>query len=143
MVYVLLLCSALILLLHNIFFNIRFQYWHYMKLMIVAFLLIPDFQRSAYVCNSLIQSIIYVNPKEVISRFWNWKNIFSKKQDFITQVENYITQNGTEALQKLIASKVQITLLMDWSVDAKTFFCNNIGLQYVLVHSNKILLWFS
>ena len=115
MVYVHLLCFALI------FFNIRFQYWHYMKLIIVAFLVIPDFQRSAYVYNSLIQSIIYVNPKEVISRFWNWKNIFYKKEDFITLAENYITQNGTEAVEKLIASKVQVTLLMNWSVDVKTF----------------------
>ncbi|KAI9121705.1 hypothetical protein K1719_008738 [Acacia pycnantha] len=82
-----------------------FQYWHYMKLMIVAFLVTPDFGRAAYVYNQLIRSCIYMNPKAVISRFMSWKNIFSKKEDLIMQVEKYITQNGTEALEKLIASK--------------------------------------
>ncbi|KAI9121083.1 hypothetical protein K1719_008116 [Acacia pycnantha] len=82
-----------------------FQYWHYMKLMIVAFLVTPDFGRAAYVYNKLIRSCIYMNPQAVISRFRSWKNIFAKKEDLIMQVEKCITQNGTEALEKLIASK--------------------------------------
>ncbi|KAI9121579.1 hypothetical protein K1719_008612 [Acacia pycnantha] len=82
-----------------------FQYWHYLKLMIVAFLVMPDFGRAAYVYNQLIRSCIYMNPQAVISRFISWKNIFAKKEDFIMQVEKYITQNGTEALEKLIAKK--------------------------------------
>ncbi|XP_028788898.1 zinc finger protein 385B-like [Neltuma alba] len=83
-----------------------FQYWHYMKLIMVAFLVIPDFGRSAYVYNHFIQSCIHMNPQAVISRFRNWKNIFVKKEDFTMQAEKYITQNGIEVLEELIASKI-------------------------------------
>ncbi|KAK4271344.1 hypothetical protein QN277_020050 [Acacia crassicarpa] len=82
-----------------------FQYWHYMKLMMVAFLMTPDFGRAAYVYNQLIKSCIYMNPQAVISRFRSWKNIFAKKEDFKMQAEEYITQNGTETFEKLLASK--------------------------------------
>ncbi|KAI9120409.1 hypothetical protein K1719_007442 [Acacia pycnantha] len=82
-----------------------FQYWHYMKLMIVAFLMTPDFGRAAYVYNQLIRSCIYMNPQAVISRFRSWKNIFAKNEDFKMQAEKYITQNGTETFEKLLASK--------------------------------------
>ncbi|XP_054802659.1 uncharacterized protein LOC129306217 isoform X2 [Prosopis cineraria] len=76
-----------------------FQYWHYMKLMIVVCLMTPDFGKAAYVYNHLIRSCV------IISRFNNWKKIFVEKEDFIMQAEKYMTQNGTEALEKLIASK--------------------------------------
>ncbi|XP_028803907.1 zinc finger RNA-binding protein-like [Neltuma alba] len=46
-----------------------------------------------------------MNPQAVISRFRNWKNIFVKKEDFTMQAEKYITRNGTEVLEQLIASK--------------------------------------
>ncbi|XP_028787243.1 UBP1-associated proteins 1C-like [Neltuma alba] len=77
-----------------------------MKLIMVAFLVIPDFGRSAYVYNHFIQSCIHMNPQAVISRFRNWKNIFVKKEDFTMQAEKYITQNGIEVLEELIASKI-------------------------------------
>lgn len=77
-----------------------------MKLMMVAFLVMPNFGRSAYVYNHLIKSCIYMNPQAVISRFRNLQNIFAKKEDFMVEAEKYITQNGTEALEKLISGKV-------------------------------------
>ena len=91
--------EPILLLLHMLIFNIRFQYWHYMKLMMVAFLVMPNFGRSAYVYNHFIKSCIYMNPQAVISRFRSWKNIVGKKEDFKIQAEKYIAQNGTEALE--------------------------------------------
>ncbi|XP_054802660.1 uncharacterized protein LOC129306217 isoform X3 [Prosopis cineraria] len=87
-----------------------FPYWHYMKLMIVVCLMTPDFGRAAYVYNYLIRSCLYMNPQAVISRFSDWKKIFVEKEDFLMQAEKYITQNGTEGLEKLIASKANTAL---------------------------------
>ncbi|KAK4271339.1 hypothetical protein QN277_020046 [Acacia crassicarpa] len=99
---------SLIYLFEHAFLKLlqRFQYWHYMKLMMVAFLVTSDFGRAAYVYNQLIKSCIYMNPQTVISRFRSWKNIFSKKEDFKMQAEKYIKQNGTETFEQLLASKV-------------------------------------
>ncbi|XP_054802657.1 uncharacterized protein LOC129306216 isoform X2 [Prosopis cineraria] len=80
-------------------------YWHYVKLAIVVYLVMPDFGRAAYVYNHLIRSCLYMNPQAVISRFSDWKKIFVEKEDFLMQAEKYITQNGTEGLEKLIVSK--------------------------------------
>ncbi|XP_054802663.1 uncharacterized protein LOC129306219 isoform X3 [Prosopis cineraria] len=82
-----------------------FQYWHYMKLVIVVCLMMPDFGRAAYVYNHLIRSCLYMNPQAVMSRFRNWKRIFVEKEEFLMQAETYIAQHGTGALEKLIASK--------------------------------------
>jgi hypothetical protein len=36
----------------------------------------------------------------------NWKKWFFDKDDFLMHAERYMKENGTEALEKLIASKV-------------------------------------
>ncbi|XP_028774928.1 uncharacterized protein LOC114731850 [Neltuma alba] len=82
-----------------------FQYWYYMKLMIVVCLVIPDFGRSSHVYNQLIRSCIYMNPRVAIRKFRNWKRVFVEKEDFLMLAEKYITENGTGALEKLIACK--------------------------------------
>ncbi|XP_054802666.1 HVA22-like protein a [Prosopis cineraria] len=82
-----------------------FQYWHYMKLMIVLFLVIPDFGRASLIYSQLIQLCICTNLYVVISKFRNWKRVFVEKEDFLMLAEKYITENGAEALEKLMASK--------------------------------------
>ncbi|OIV93138.1 hypothetical protein TanjilG_20800 [Lupinus angustifolius] len=86
-------------------FNTRVQFWPYIKLMVIFWLIIPDFGRSSSVYNHLVHSSISLKPQAVISRLKNWKKLFVKKQDFLQHAERYIEENGTEALAKLIASK--------------------------------------
>ncbi|XP_019423868.1 PREDICTED: uncharacterized protein LOC109333068 isoform X4 [Lupinus angustifolius] len=81
------------------------QFWPYIKLMVIFWLIIPDFGRSSSVYNHLVHSSISLKPQAVISRLKNWKKLFVKKQDFLQHAERYIEENGTEALAKLIASK--------------------------------------
>lgn len=85
-------------------FDIRFQLWPYIKLMIIFWLVVPDFGRASYVYNSLIR---FIKPQIVACRLSNyWKNVFVEKENFLLHAERYMKENGTEALEKLIASKV-------------------------------------
>ncbi|KAE9597095.1 hypothetical protein Lalb_Chr16g0383011 [Lupinus albus] len=81
------------------------QFWPYIKLMVIFWLIIPDFGRSSSVYSHLVHSSISLKPQAVISRLKNWKKLFVKKQDFLQHAERFIEENGTEALAKLIASK--------------------------------------
>ena len=87
-------------------FNIRFQFWPYIKLMIIFWLIIPDFGRASYVYNNLIRSFIYMKPQVVICKLKNWRKLFAKKENFLLHAERFIQENGTEALEKMIASEV-------------------------------------
>ncbi|XP_054801387.1 uncharacterized protein LOC129305367 [Prosopis cineraria] len=84
-----------------------------MKLMIILFLVIPDFGRASHLYSQLIQLCICINPYVLTSKFRNWKKVFVEKEDFLMLAEKYITENGTEALEKLMASmtnKVRLPL---------------------------------
>ncbi|XP_045819318.1 zinc finger protein 385D-like isoform X2 [Trifolium pratense] len=74
-----------------------FQPWLYIKLMIVFWLTIPDFGRASYVYNNLIRSM---KPK-----IDTWRKCFVEEENFLMHVEKYMKENGSEALEKLIASK--------------------------------------
>ncbi|XP_045819306.1 uncharacterized protein LOC123912784 isoform X2 [Trifolium pratense] len=74
-----------------------FQPWLYIKLMIIFWLTIPDFGRASYVYNNLIRSM---KPK-----IDTWRKCFVEEDNFLMHVERYMKENGTEALEKLIASK--------------------------------------
>ncbi|XP_020222390.1 uncharacterized protein LOC109804888 isoform X1 [Cajanus cajan] len=88
-----------------------FQFWPYIKLMIIFWLIIPDFGQASNAYN-LIRSCISLNPHAVICRLNNWRKFFVKKDDFLLHAERYVKENGTEALEKLIASK-NITYKLD------------------------------
>lgn len=92
--------------------NIRFQFWPYIKLMIIFCLVTPDFGRASYAYNNLIRTCISLNPQAIICRLNNWRKFFVKKDDFLLHVERYLNENGTEALEKLIASKVNIYIAL-------------------------------
>ncbi|XP_027346818.1 uncharacterized protein LOC113858381 isoform X2 [Abrus precatorius] len=84
---------------------VMFQFWPYIKLGIIFWLIIPDFGRAFYVYNNLIRSCISINAQAVICRLNNWRKFFVKKDNFLLHAERYIQENGTEALEKLIASE--------------------------------------
>ncbi|CAK8577928.1 unnamed protein product [Lathyrus sativus] len=77
--------------------------WLYIKLMIIFFLAIPDFGRASYVYHNLIRPM----KLQIFAwRFNNyWRKIFVEKDDFLIHAERYLRENGTEALEKLVASK--------------------------------------
>ncbi|XP_045819312.1 uncharacterized protein LOC123912786 isoform X1 [Trifolium pratense] len=75
-----------------------FHLWPYIKLMIVFWLIMPDFGRASYVYHNLICSM---KPQIVTY----WRNCFVEKDNFLMHAERYMKENGTEALEKLIASK--------------------------------------
>ncbi|KEH31199.1 putative transcription factor C2H2 family [Medicago truncatula] len=80
-----------------------FHLWPYIKLMIIFCLIIPDFGRASYVYNNLIRPM----KLQIVSWRLNnyWRKCFVEKDDFLMHAERYMQENGTEALEKLIASK--------------------------------------
>ncbi|KAI5386193.1 uncharacterized protein LOC127105423 isoform X3 [Lathyrus oleraceus] len=82
---------------------LRFQVWLYIKLMIILWLTIPDFGRASCVYNNLIRSV----KLQIVT--WRLNNYRMKwlleKDDFLMPAEIYVKEVGTEALEKLIASK--------------------------------------
>ncbi|CAI8617985.1 unnamed protein product [Vicia faba] len=77
--------------------------WLYIKLMIIFLLTIPDFGRASYVYNNLFRPM---KLQIVVWRFNNyWRKCFVEKDEFLMHAERYMRENGTEALEKLIASK--------------------------------------
>ncbi|CAL5213552.1 unnamed protein product [Lathyrus oleraceus] len=78
--------------------------WLYVKLMIIFLLTIPDFGRATYVYNNLIRPM---KLQIVVAWRFNeyWRKCFVEKDDFLMHAERYVKENGTEALEKLIASK--------------------------------------
>ncbi|GAU30528.1 hypothetical protein TSUD_65380 [Trifolium subterraneum] len=91
---------SLIYLFEYAFMNLLlwFHLWPYIKLMIVFWLIIPDFGRASHVYNNLICSM---KPLLVIC----WRKCFVEKDNFLMHAERYMKENGTEALENLIASK--------------------------------------
>ncbi|XP_058758127.1 uncharacterized protein LOC131631354 [Vicia villosa] len=80
-----------------------FRLWLYVKLMIIFLLTIPDFGRAYYVYNNFIGPM---KLQIVQWRFNNfWRKCFVEKDDFLMHAERYMRENGTEALEKLIASQ--------------------------------------
>ncbi|GAU45332.1 hypothetical protein TSUD_84490 [Trifolium subterraneum] len=81
----------------------RFQLWVDIKLMFIFWLTIPDFRRASDVVNNVIGSI----KLQVVN--WKLNNIWEKgffdKDNILIHAERYMKENGTEAFEKLIASK--------------------------------------
>ncbi|CAK8577929.1 unnamed protein product [Lathyrus sativus] len=71
--------------------------WLYIKLMIIFLLTIPDFGRATYVYDNFIRPV----KLQIVA----WRKCFVEKDDFLMHAERYVKENGTEALEKLIASK--------------------------------------
>ncbi|KAL5563813.1 hypothetical protein UlMin_033560 [Ulmus minor] len=98
---------SLVLLFEHAFvmFLQRFPFWPYLRLMIVCWLVIPDFDGASYVYKHLIRSVLSLEPQIVINWFNKRMESSFKRQKLLAEVERFVKENGTEALEKLIASK--------------------------------------
>ncbi|KAL9329201.1 hypothetical protein ACSQ67_004204 [Phaseolus vulgaris] len=97
---------SLLYLFEYAFFRLLqwFQFWPYTKLMIILWLILPDFERASYAYNNIIRKC-FSNPQAAIRSLNNWRKFFVKKDNFLLHAEKYVEENGAEALMKLIASK--------------------------------------
>ncbi|KAK7363055.1 hypothetical protein VNO77_05184 [Canavalia gladiata] len=82
-----------------------FKLWPYIKLMVIFCLITPDFGRASCVYDNIIRPYISRNPQAIIFRLSNSRKFSVKKDKFLLYAERDIKENGTEALEKFIASK--------------------------------------
>ncbi|XP_062109670.1 HVA22-like protein c [Humulus lupulus] len=79
-----------------------FPIWPYAKLILMCWLVFPQFNGAAYVYKHYIRPY-YMNPQA--AQIWylpRKKNIFRKQDDILTAAEKYIEQHGTEEFERLI-----------------------------------------
>ncbi|KAJ6754938.1 HVA22-LIKE PROTEINS [Salix purpurea] len=79
-------------------------FWPYIKLMIVGCLVLPDFDGSLCVYQQLVHPCLSMDPRIITCQFKKLKELLYKKDDFHVEVERYVKENGTDALENLIAS---------------------------------------
>ncbi|CAK9150938.1 unnamed protein product [Ilex paraguariensis] len=76
------------------------------KLLFVCWLVIPRFDGAYYVYKSLVHLCLSVDRQSVVKWLNKPKDDVSlKPETFLAVAETYVQKNGTEALEKLIASK--------------------------------------
>ncbi|EXC33003.1 HVA22-like protein a [Morus notabilis] len=83
-----------------------FPFWPYLRLIIVCLLEIPYFDGAFYVYKQIMCSLFSMDFQSII----NWFTIKPKessveKEKILAEVEKYVRENGTEALEKIIAPK--------------------------------------
>ena len=87
----------------------RLAFWPYIKLMIVGCLVLPYFDGSLYVYKHLINPCLSMSPATITCQF-NKQELFFKKDDFLVEMKRYMKENGSDALEDLIASTVYVLL---------------------------------
>ncbi|XP_011003201.1 PREDICTED: uncharacterized protein LOC105109998 isoform X2 [Populus euphratica] len=78
-------------------------FWPYIKLMIVGCLVLPYFHGSLYIYKHLVLPCLSMGPRIITCQF-NKLKLFFKKDDFLVEVKRYMKENGSHALEDLIAS---------------------------------------
>ncbi|XVE49446.1 hypothetical protein DITRI_Ditri01bG0083200 [Diplodiscus trichospermus] len=79
-------------------------FWPYMKLTIVCWVMIPNFDGAFYVYNHFVHPFLYIDLETIM--YWSKKQQeFVLKDDFLAEADKYAEAHGPEALEKLIASK--------------------------------------
>ncbi|ONH93383.1 hypothetical protein PRUPE_8G229300 [Prunus persica] len=92
--------------------------WPHIRLMIVFWLLIPQYGGAFYVYNHLIRPCLSVDLQIVINWFNKRKKSSFDRDNFLAEVERYVKENGPEALENIVASTSEKTKS---SPDAKEF----------------------
>ncbi|BBH09239.1 HVA22 homologue A [Prunus dulcis] len=83
--------------------------WPYIRLMIVFCMVIPHFDGAFYVYKHLICPCLSMDLQIVINWFNKRKKSSFNRDNFLAEVERYVKENGTEALEKIVASKSERT----------------------------------
>ncbi|KAK9942951.1 hypothetical protein M0R45_008591 [Rubus argutus] len=98
---------SLILLFEYAFMKLLewFPLWLYVRLLIVFWLVIPHFDGSFYVYKHLIYPCLSMDLQNVITRFNNRKESLMR-ENFLSEVERYVKENGPEALENIVTGKV-------------------------------------
>ncbi|XP_021814710.1 receptor expression-enhancing protein 3-like isoform X1 [Prunus avium] len=92
--------------------------WRHIRLMIVFWLVIPHYGGAFYVYNHLIRLCLSMDLQIVINWFNKRKKSSFDRDNFLTEVERYVKENGPEALENIVASTSEKTKS---SRDAKEF----------------------
>ncbi|KAM5548425.1 hypothetical protein ABKV19_000045 [Rosa sericea] len=108
---------SLILLFEHAFMKLLewFLLWPYIRLLIVFFLVMPHFDGALYVYKHLICPCLSMDPQIVINLFNKRKESFVR-DNFLSEVERYVKENGPEGLERFIACKSTRT-----NLDVKEF----------------------
>ncbi|KAJ6684173.1 HVA22-LIKE PROTEINS [Salix viminalis] len=88
---------SVVLILEHSFQLEWLAFWSYIKLMIVCCLVLPCFDGSVYVYKHLVNLCLPMNPTIITCQI-------NKKDDFLVEVKRYMKDNGSDALEDLIAS---------------------------------------
>ncbi|RVW67272.1 HVA22-like protein a [Vitis vinifera] len=85
-------------------------FWPYIKLMVICWLVIPQFDGSYYVYQHLVHPCLSMDPQVVMNWLFNEsKKKFHSRETFLVSADQYIKENGPEALEKLLARKLRST----------------------------------
>ena len=113
--YMIIFSTCLIIMRLCIFFTMLFSYimhvripfWPYIKLMIICCLVMPHFDGSYYVYQHLVHPCLSMVTQVVMNWLFNEsKKLSPSRENFLVAADQYIKENGAEALEKLLASKV-------------------------------------
>ncbi|TVU24367.1 hypothetical protein EJB05_26800 [Eragrostis curvula] len=79
-------------------------FWPSMKLIFICWLVLPYFNGAAYVYQNYVRPVFVKNQMVNIWYVPQKKGLFGKSDDFLTALDKFVEENGTDALKKL-ASK--------------------------------------
>ncbi|KAJ1276234.1 hypothetical protein BS78_05G199000 [Paspalum vaginatum] len=79
-------------------------FWPSMKLIFICWLVLPYFNGAAYVYQNYVRPAFIKNQMVNIWYVPQKKGLFGKSDDFLTALDKFVEENGTDALKKL-ASK--------------------------------------
>ncbi|RVW36203.1 HVA22-like protein a [Vitis vinifera] len=83
-------------------------FWPYIKLMVICWLVIQQFDGSYYVYQHLVQPCLSMDPQAVMNWLFNEsKKKFHSRENFLVSADRYIKENGPEALEKLLSRKLR------------------------------------
>ncbi|KAM7251499.1 hypothetical protein ACFE04_023382 [Oxalis oulophora] len=98
---------SIISLFEHAFFNQlqRIPVWFFTRLAFVCWLVIPSFNGSVSVYKHFVQPCLSFDLQDAIDWFLHQTHSLRRRDHFLDKVDQYINDNGTEALEKLLARK--------------------------------------
>lgn len=91
----------------------RVSVWPYVKILVVCWLVIPYFNGASIAYNNVVRPCLSMQLPQIIVDMLNKKQYSSlTRESFLEETERYVKENGTEALEKLFASKVHSSVFL-------------------------------